>query len=147
LVVASGRHGSYYLLERQNPHAPRQGNGRRGWYHDRTQPVRGIAVATVEPHTAGAAASELATGEAAASAHVVVDVDGALDLLPDDVVARHRPEHDEATLVMLLAGLDADPATDEIVLGHAGRWAEAKMQEFGIPAGLVTADEFAAGQS
>src|SRR5205085_8110964 len=71
LVVASGRHGSYYLLERQNPHAPRQANGRRGWYHDRTQPVRGIAVATVEPHTAGAAASELATGEAAASAHVV----------------------------------------------------------------------------
>ena len=147
LVVASGRHGSYYLLERQNPHAPRRANGKRGWYRDqRTQPIRGIAVALVEPHTAGAAASELATGERPASAHVVVDADGALDLLPDDVVAVHRGEHDEAALVMLLAGVGNDPATDEVVLGHAARWAAAKMREHAIPARLVTTTEFAAGE-
>ncbi len=147
LVVASGRHGSYYLLERQNPHAPRLPNGKRGWYRDqRTQPIRGIAVALVEPHTAGAAASELATGERPASAHVVVDSDGALDLLPDDVVAVHRGEHDEGALVMLLAGVGNDPAADEVVLGHAARWAAAKMREHAIPARLVTAAEFAVGE-
>ncbi|MEA2901857.1 MAG: hypothetical protein QOH36_1744 [Actinomycetota bacterium] len=147
LVVASGRHGSYYLLERQNPHAPRRANGKRGWYRDqRTQPIRGLAVALVEAHTAGAAASELATGERAVSAHVVVDTDGALDLLPDDVVAVHRPEHDDATLVMLLAGVGNDPVADEVVLAHAARWAAAKMREHAIPARLVTAAEFAAGE-
>ncbi|MEA2971779.1 MAG: hypothetical protein QOG82_237 [Actinomycetota bacterium] len=147
LVVASGRHGSYYLLERQNPHAPRRANGKRGWYRDqRTQPIRGLAVALVEAHTAGAAASELATGERAVSAHVVVDTDGALDLLPDDVVAVHRPEHDDATLVMLLAGVGNDPVADEVVLAHAARWAAAKMREHAIPARLVTATEFAAGE-
>ncbi len=147
LVVASGRHGSYYLLERQNPHAPRQANGKRGWYRDRrTQPIRGIVVDTVEPHTAGAAASEMAMGERPASAHVVVDADGALALLPDDVVATHRPAHDESTLVMLLAGVGADPVTDEVVLRHAAGWAAAKMREHAIPARLLTDDEFEAGQ-
>ena len=147
LVVASGRHGSYYLLERQNPHAPRRPNGKRGWYRDpRTQPVRGIAVALVEPHTAGAAASELATGERPASAHVVVDTEGALALLPDDVVAVHRGDLDEAALVMLLAGVGTDPAADEVVLGHAAQWASAKMREHAIPARLVTGAEFAAGE-
>ncbi|HEX7276717.1 MAG TPA: hypothetical protein VF244_05025, partial [Acidimicrobiales bacterium] len=64
LVVASGRDGSFYLLERQNPHAPRQPNGKRGWYRSpRSAVIRGIVVGTVEPHTAGAAASELAIGE------------------------------------------------------------------------------------
>ncbi len=146
LVVAGGRHGSFYLLERQNPHAPRQANGKRGWYRDgRTQPIRGIVVDTVEAHTAGAAASELAMGETPASAHVLVDVDGALDLLPDDVVAVHQPEHDEAILVLLLAGLGQEPSVDEAVFGHAGRWAEAKMREHAIPARLVTGVEFEAG--
>ena len=147
LVVSSGRHGSYYLLERQNPHAPRQANGKRGWYRDqRTHPIRGIVVDTVEPHTAGAAASEMATGEKPASAHVVVDIDGALDLLPDDVVAVHRPGLDEATLVMLLAGVGRDAVTDEVVLGHAAAWAAAKMADHAVPARLVTADEFEAGR-
>jgi len=147
LVVTSGRDGSFYLLERQNPHAPRRPNGKRGWYRDRqTQPIRGIVAATVEPHTAGAAASELAMGETAASAHVVVDVDGVLDLLPDDMVAIHAPRVDDATLVMLLAGVGNDPATDGIVLGHAAAWADAKMREYGIPARLVTPAELEAGQ-
>ena len=145
LVVASGRDGSYYLLERQNPHAPRRPNGKRGWYRDqRTQPIRGIVGRLVEPHTAGAAASELATGEVPASAHVVVDVDGALDLLPDDVVAVHRPEHDDDVLVMLLAGFGADPATDERhprPRRRPGR--RPRCGSTGSRPAPVTADEFA----
>jgi hypothetical protein len=147
LVVSSGRDGSFYLLERQNPHAPRQPNGKRGWYRtQRSTPVRGIVARTVDPHTAGAAASELATGETPASAHVVIDVDGALDLLPDDVVAVHRPGLDDAVLVMLLAGFGADPATDETIVAHAAAWTAAKMGDHAIAARLVDSEELRAGR-
>ncbi len=146
LVVASGRDASYYLLERQNANAPRTGNGKRGWYRiHRPGLIRGIVVETVEPHTAGAAASEMATGTAPTAAHVVVDADGALELLPDDVVAMHRPELDDGVLVMLLAGFGAAPRTDEMILSHAANWSATKMRTHGIPARRVSVEEFRAG--
>jgi hypothetical protein len=148
LVVASGRKGSYYLLERQNAHAPQTGNGKRGWYRtQRSTPIRGIVVRAVAPHTAGAAASELATGTTPASAHVVVDASGALDLLPDDIVAQHDPGLDDAALVMLLAGFGTDAATDEAILSHAVAWSAAKMRAHGIPARRVSPEDFRAGGS
>ena len=153
LVVTSGRDGSYYLLERQNAHAPRRANGKRGWYRtQRLTPVRGILGRTVDPHTAGAAASELATGELPVSASVVIDVDGALELLPDDLVAFVGPASgdpipEDAVLIMLLAGFGADPATDQRILGHAGAWLASRMTAHGIPPRPVTPAEFHAGVS
>ncbi|MEA2717858.1 MAG: hypothetical protein QOI99_2175, partial [Actinomycetota bacterium] len=148
LVVTSGRNGSFYLLERQNPHAPRAGNGRRGWYRtERTTPVRGIVVGTVDPHTGGSAASEMATGGTPGSAHVVVDVDGVLDLLPDDIVPMHRPDLDDAVLVVLLAGYGIAGSTDEVILGHATVWLTAKARDHRIPLRPVSAEEFRAGAS
>ena len=149
LVVASGRDGSYYLLERQNANAPRTGNGKRGWYRTHRPGRSGAScVQTVEPHTAGAAASELATGRDAG----VGPRGRRRRRRPRAAPRRHRrppptrarrcrPRHAPRRLRR------RPRRPTRSILGHAATWSAAKMREHGIPARRVSPEEFQAGGS
>jgi len=152
LPLPTQRRGSAYLLEHENPHAPRRANGQRGWYRtQRSQAIRGIVVHPPGslPGLSGSApeaASDFAVVPRPASAHALVDAEGVVELLPDDHAAFHARRADEATLAVVLAEWGRDPDRDEQVLGHLGRWCVPKVTTHRVPAQRLTGAQWRSGE-
>lgn len=150
-AASSGRTGKPYLLEHENPHAPRRPNGKRGWYRtQRTAPVRSVVVGTAPSRWAGQSAGDVASGLSfaprPAAAHVVVDREGVIELLPDDHVAIHRPEADEATIVFLVA-TDGEGTVDHGSVRQAASWCTSRARSHHVSLRRITYEEWAAGES
>ena len=137
---------SYYLLDNQNPNAKVRSNGKRGWYYTtRTQPIRGIVVHTPQAlnidgpddYTAEAVAKFFARVDRPASAHVNIDSDSTVELLPDDHTAFHAAGVNSATLGAEVGWrhdmwLD-DPALTTLVLERFAVWAAPRCVAYDIP--------------
>jgi hypothetical protein len=87
-----------YLYQFQNPNAPIRSNGLRFFgYPQRTKPIRYIVMHTPEvlfdidppDRSAEAVANYFATTDRSASAHVMIDSDSTVVLLPPEAVAFH----------------------------------------------------------
>ncbi len=139
-----------YLLEYQNPNAPPQEDGCRGWYYPRRkEPIRGIVMHTSEGmalpgSTADRVARYFATCRAAESAHAVVDARGAITLLPDDYTALHIPMANSASLGLVVC-LGEDPDEQRKALAHAARWCRAKAADYEFPFERVDAETWRIG--
>ena len=137
---------SYYLLDHPNPNARVRSNGKRGWYYvTRTQPIRGIVVHTPQALqidgpddlTAEAVAKFFARVDRPASAHVNIDSDSTVELLPDDHTAFHAAGVNSATLGAEVGWrhdmwLD-DPALTTLVLERFAVWAAPRCIAYDIP--------------
>ena len=136
----------YYLLDNQNPNARRRSNGKRGWYYaTRNQPIRGIVVHTPQAlnidgpddYTAEAVAKYFARATRPASAHVNIDSDSTVELLPDDHTAFHAAGVNSATLGAEVGWrhdmwLD-DPALTTLVMERFAMWAAPRCIAYDIP--------------
>jgi hypothetical protein len=89
---------SYYLYDHPNPNAPVRTNGIRFFgYPLRSKPIRYIVIHTPETlfnpnppdRTGEAVANYFATSSRSASAHVMIDSDSTIPLLPPEAVAFH----------------------------------------------------------
>jgi hypothetical protein len=127
-----------YLLEFENPYAPPQDDGHRGWYHPRRkEPIRGIVVHTTDglalPNMpADNVARYFATCRTAASAHAVIDGRGVITLLPDHYTALHMPLANSASLGLVVCLLE-DKDEQRRALAHAARWCRVKAADHEIP--------------
>ena len=144
--------GSYYLLDHENPHAWQNPNGKRGWYRaQRTEPLRGVVVHApgwvTGASSAGAVASELAVAPRPRSAHVAIDGDGCVDLLPPDAAAFHTLGGEEATVAVAVAEWGTDPERDERVLGHLAHWLGALGEAHRVPLVRRSPEEIRAGEA
>mgnify|MGYP000191502899 CR=1 FL=1 len=151
-VLSSRRTGKPFLVEHENPHAPRRPNGKRGWYRtQRTTPVRAVVVQTAGGGQAGRSAGEVASALSfaprPAAAHVVVDGDGVVDLLPDDHVAVQPGDGaDEAGIVMMVA-TGADGAVDDAAVRYAASWCTPRARSYHLPTRRLTAEEWSQGEA
>lgn len=151
-VLSSRRTGAPFLVEHENPHAPRRPNGKRGWYRtQRTTPVRAVVVQTARGGQAGRSAGEVASALSfaprPAAAHVVVDRDGVVDLLPDDHVALQPVEAaDECGIVMMVA-TGADGIVDDAAVRYAASWCTPRARSYHLPARRLTAEEWSQGEA
>lgn len=144
----------YFLLDHPNPRA---GNKRFHGHPARNGGVRPrvIVVHTAETApTAGSAnaiARYFSTTDRAASYHTVVDSDEALRLLPDTAVAFHCVGANTYSLGLSLACRAADwgdhPAWEAAAFGHTAAELARMTAAWGIPLGLISADQARAGRS
>ena len=135
-----------YLLEHENPNAPIRGNGKRGWYYaSRRKQIRGITVhspqaldpAGVGDGTAEQVARYFAQVDRPASAHVNVDSDSIVELLPDDYTAFHAAGVNSETLGAetgwLFDSWDDDPVKTDKAMRLFAEWAAPKCVAYDIP--------------
>ncbi len=141
----------WYLLANENRHAAMRENGKRGHYHPtRDRPIRGIVIHAGESTSAVAIADHLANVLRPASAHVAVDAEGWVNLLPDEMEAFHARHSNQQALAMVMAYTAADWGTDPLAekatMDLAARWCGQKAREHGIPIRRITAAEWRAGE-
>ena len=135
-----------YLLEHENPNAPIRSNGLRGWYYaSRRKQIRGITVhspqaldpAGVGDGTAEQVARYFAQVDRPASAHVNVDSDSIVELLPDDYTAFHAAGVNSETLGAetgwLFDSWTDDPAKTDKAMRLFAQWAAPRCVAYDIP--------------
>ncbi len=129
---------SPYLLDNENPHAPPQEDGHRGWYYPRRkEPIRGIILHTTEGMALSGTSADhvaryFATCRRPGSAHAVVDAGGAITLLPDNYTAMHVPAANSASLGLIVC-LEDDPEQQSAAYAHVARWCRVKAAEHDFP--------------
>lgn len=149
-LEAPERDDRWYLLENENEHAARRANGKRGHYRpDRELPVRGIVVHVGESRSAVAIADHFAGVARPSSAHVAIDAEGWINLLPDEMEAFHARHANRQALAMVLAytadDWGTDPATEDATMELAARWCAQKARIHGFPIRRLTRDEWKTG--
>ena len=145
--------GPYYLLDHENMHAWRTPNGKRGWYRtQRTEPLRAIVVHPPEwitPAAPATSALDLANRLVVAprprSAHLSVDGDGMVELLPADHGAFHTLGGEEATVAVVLAEWGQDPERDQRTVDRVARWARPILEAHKIPVAKISGEELRSG--
>jgi len=142
--------GPMYLLTHENPNAPIRANGLRGWYYpSRNKQIRGITVhspqaldpARVGDGTAEAVAKYFASVKRPASAHVNIDSDSIVELLPDDYTAFHAAGVNSETLGAesgwLFDSWNDNPEKTDQVIRLFAQWAAPKCVAYDIPVARV----------
>lgn len=145
--------GPYYLLDHENLHAWRTPSGKRGWYRtQRTEPLRAIVVHPPEwitPAAPATSALDLANRLVVAprprSAHLSLDGDGMVELLPADHGAFHTLGGEEATVAVVLAEWGQDPERDQRTVDRLARWARPILEAHKIPVAKISGDELRSG--
>lgn len=140
----------FYLLDNPNPHGIVNGDGQYHGYEKRTQAIRLIVMHVPvalqglvgEDRTAEAVASYFANTDRPASAHVNIDRDSVVPLLPDDHVAFHVRNYNSPSLG-IECGWDYDdwgkhPEADLQVIQRVAAWCAPRMEKYGIPPILLT---------
>lgn len=144
--------GRWYLLAHENRHAAMRENGKRGHYHPaRALPIRGVVVHAGESRSAVAIADHLANVAKPASAHVAVDPEGWVNLLPDAAEAFHARRANREALSMVFAypadDWGTDPAAEEDLLRLGAAWCRSRAHTHEIPLRRLTLAEWKAGEA
>lgn len=142
--------GRFYLLEHENEFGGQRANGKYGWYYPtRSQPIRGIVVHTAESMDALGVAQYLATIDRAAAAHVVVDTDVTVPLLPDETTAFHAVGGNSAGLGIEIAYKAAlwgtQSVAEEMLLIRSAAWCGLHARLHDIPVRRITVEEWEGG--
>lgn len=142
----------WYLYDNPNRNAPVRGNGIRFWgYHTRDSNIRGIVMHTPETledysppdDAAENVARYFSVVDRAASAHVCVDSDSIVPLLPDDATAFHAAGVNSSTLG-IEAGYkatswdDMSPKILQQVLNNLAVWTIPRVIQYRIPFKVIT---------
>ena len=141
-----------YLVENENPNAKLRSNGKRGQYYPtRSKQIQGIVVHTAEGgKKAVNIAKYLSTTPRTASAHVVIDDNVIVELVPDDFTAFHCRGSNSKSLGLEIAYFAAkwgeDPVFEEAVIALSASWCAQKAEMYNIPMERVTIDEWNAGK-
>jgi len=141
----------YYLVDNENPNASLRENGKKGnYYPKRSREIQGIVVHTAEGGTnATAIANYLANTDRTASAHVVIDDEKIVNLLPDDYTAFHVRRHNSKSLGLELAYYASDWGKDaeyeDALLKMSSKWCAEKSQLYDIPTRRVSFDDWLKG--
>ena len=118
----------YHLIENENPNARLRDNGKKGnYYPKRSRAIQGIVVHTAEGgKNALGIAKYLASTDRTASAHVVIDDENIVDLLPDDYTAFHVRGHNSKSLGLEIAYYASEWGTDkeyeDAVIKLSAKW-------------------------
>lgn len=150
----------FYLYDNQNSHSPERDNRLRFWgYSSRTKSIQGLVIHTAEAldqklsdgdQTAENVARYLATTDRPASAHVVIDTDSTVELLPDDAVAFHCKGANSNSLGVEIAYKahlwESDTNREDLLLRNTAAWCAAKALQFDIPVRRVGAIEWKRGE-
>ena len=143
---------SFYLVDNENPNAKVRGNGNKGQYYStRSKEIQGIVVHTAEGgKKAVNIAKYLSTTPRTASAHVVIDDNEIVELVPDDFTAFHCRGSNSKSLGLEIAYFAAkwgeDPVYEEAVIALSASWCAQKAEMYNIPMERVTIDEWNAGK-
>lgn len=150
----------YYLLDNQNPHAPKRSDGRRFWGHPGRYsklrvivlhvPVMPYVAAGPDP-TAEKVAKYFATTNRAASAHVCSDADTVVQCLPADYTGAHVRGYNSSTWGIEMGygtnDWNRDRKRTEAVLIQATKAIVPVVQKYQIPVRLLTKAQVDAGLS
>ena len=142
---------SFYLLENENKQAETRPNGKVGWYYTKMKyPVQGIVIHTAEGgRNAIGIAKYLARNPRPASAHVVIDNEKTIDLLPDEYTAFHSSGSDSKSLGLQIAYYASDwgndPEYEQACMEMSAKWCAKKCKQHDIPIRKVTKNEWDAG--
>ena len=143
---------SYYLVDNENPNAKLRSNGKKGHYYpSRSKQIQGIVVHTAEGGTKAVnIARYLSTTDRTASAHVVIDDNEIVDLVPDDFTAFHCKGSNSKALGLEIAYFASkwgeDPDYEEACIALSASWCAEKAQMYDIPIKRVNIDEWNAGE-
>lgn len=140
----------WFLLAHENKYGGMRANGKHGWYYpNRQQVITGIVVHTAESKTGPGVAAYLSKVRRAASAHVVVDAAGPVDLLPDSMVAFHAKGGNSRGLGLEIAykasNWGKDPEYEERLYRNAAAWCALKALQYGIPIQRVSPAQWREG--
>jgi N-acetyl-anhydromuramyl-L-alanine amidase AmpD len=143
---------TYYLVDNENPNAKLRGNGKKGnYYPTRSKDIQGIVVHTAEGGTKAVnIAKYLSTTNRTASAHVVIDDEEIVELVPDEFTAFHCRGSNSKSLGLEIAYFadkwGEDPDYEEACIALSASWCADKALKYNIPMERVTIDEWNAGK-
>jgi len=151
---------TYWLLDHENPNGRMRSNGKRGWYYpSRSKPidlvVMHVPVAVYdtvgEDQTAEKVADYFTRNSRPASAHVVIDRDSTIELLPDDHTAFHVRSYNSQSLG-IEQGWDPDDwgkseEFDRAVISQVAAWLRPRVAAYNIPLVRLTKANVDAGRS
>lgn len=141
----------YHLIENENPNARLRDNGKKGnYYPKRSRAIQGIVVHTAEGgKNALGIAKYLASTDRTASAHVVIDDENIVDLLPDDYTAFHVKGHNSKSLGLEIAYYASEWGTDkeyeDAVIKLSAKWCAEKANLYDIPMRRIGLDDWFKG--
>lgn len=149
----------FYLLDHENPNAPRRGDGRRFWgYPSRRAGLRVLVAHTPETgldldppdSSAERVARYFASTSRPASAHVNVDADSQVELLPDNYTAFHVRGYNSSSWGCEISSHHRqwnDAPADHIaaIVDRAAAAFSVRCRGYNIPARFVTRGEVDAG--
>jgi len=144
--------GYYYLIDNENPYAKIRDNNKRGnYYPSRSRDIQGIVVHTAEGgRDAENIAKYLSTTDRTASAHVVIDNEKIVNLLPDDFTAFHVRGQNSKSLGLEIAYYASQWGTDKEyekeVIAMSAKWAADKVKAYDIPVRRLNQTEWLKGQ-
>lgn len=150
----------FYLLENENPNAPVRSDGNRFWgYPSRRKPVDlvvmhvPVAIQDLvgQDETAEKVAAYFARTERKVSAHVAIDADSTVDLLPDTYTAFHVRGYNSRS-VGIECGWDWNdwgrvPDRDLQVIRRVAEWVRPICDKYSIPPRRLTRQQVDAGFS
>lgn len=150
---------SYWLLDHENPNGRQRSNGKRGWYFpSRAKPIDLIVMhvpvaafdSTGEDQTAESVADYFTRNSRPASAHVVIDRDSTVELLPDDHTAFHVRSYNSRSLG-IEQGWDPDDwgrseEFDRAVITQVAAWLRPRVDQYNIPLIRLTKAQVDAGR-
>ena len=140
-----------FLLDHQNFNAKLRSNGKWGWYY----PTRRKQISLIVMHipvalydfegpdpTAEKVARYFTHNKRPASAHVAVDADSTVELLPDDFTAFHVRGYNSRSLGIEQGWGYLDwgkhPARDRQVIERVADWCRPQVAKYGIPLRQLT---------
>tara|TARA_Y100000996_G_scaffold331820_1_gene268090 strand:- start:1162 stop:1938 length:777 start_codon:yes stop_codon:yes gene_type:complete len=142
----------YYLIDNENPNASLRENGKKGnYYPKRSRDIQGIVVHTAEGGTnATAIAKYLSQTDRVASAHVVIDSEKIVNLLPDDYTAFHVRSHNSKSLGLEIAYYASNWGTDkeyeDKVITLTAKWCAEKSEVYSIPVRRISYEDWLKGE-
>lgn len=151
---------TYWLLDHENTNAKLRSNGKWGWYYpSRRKPISLVvmhvpvaAYDTVgEDTTAERVANYFTQNSRPASAHVSIDRDSVVELLPDDFTAFHVRGYNGLSLG-IEQGWDPDDwgkseEFDREVMRRVADWLRPRIDSYNIPLVRLTKADVDAGKS
>jgi len=145
---------TYYLLDHENSNAKLRSNGKWGWYYPSRLKAINLIVMHVpvavydtvgEDQTAEKVAAYFTRNSRPASAHVSIDRDSTVELLPDDHTAFHVKGYNSRSLG-IEQGWDPDDwgKTEEYdlaVMERVANWLRPRIKAYNIPLRRLTKAE------
>lgn len=142
----------YYLLDNENSNASLRENGKKGnYYPKRSRDIQGIVLHTAEGGTDSTAiAKYLSTTDRVVSAHVVIDSNKIVNLLPDDFTAFHVRGNNSKSLGLEFAYYASSWGTDkefeDNIISLASKWCAEKSELYQIPVRRIDYKDWLKGE-